>query len=95
MTCVYVNPGTDQFWLIDYRLYDPGGDGKSKLDHVHDVLNNPLENEQLHRESKQVTGLERCQCRKARIRRNHIGCALLVWVRPKHYLAGQAHRTIY
>ena len=30
--CVYVNPDTDQFWLIDYRIYDPEGDGKTKLD---------------------------------------------------------------
>jgi hypothetical protein len=30
--------------------------------------------EQWHREGKQVTGLARCQCRKARIQRNHIGC---------------------
>jgi hypothetical protein len=30
---VYVHPDTDQFWLIDYRIYDPEGDGKSKLDH--------------------------------------------------------------
>jgi hypothetical protein len=36
--------------------------------------------EQLYREGKQVTGLEACQCRKARIQRNHIGCAFLVWV---------------
>jgi IS4 transposase len=50
--------------------------------------------EQLHRESKQVTGLERCQCRKARIQRNHIGCAFLVWVRLKH-LAAQAGHTVY
>jgi putative transposase len=28
--------------------------------------------EQLHREGKQVTGLEACQCRKARIQRNHM-----------------------
>ena len=48
--------------------------------------------EQLHREGKQVTGLERCQCRKARIQRNHIGCALLVWVRLKA-LATQTGRT--
>ncbi len=34
VTCVYVNPSTDQFWLIDYRIYDPEGDGKTKLDHV-------------------------------------------------------------
>ena len=34
--------------------------------------------EQLHREGKQLTGLENCQCRKARIRRDHIGAAFLV-----------------
>jgi hypothetical protein len=50
--------------------------------------------EQLHREGKQVTGLEACQCRKARIQRNHIGCAFLVWVRLKA-LATQTAQTIY
>ena len=50
--------------------------------------------EQLHREGKQVTGLERCQCRKARIQHNHIACAFLVWVRLKE-LANDASRTIY
>ena len=211
VTCVYVNPTLDQFWLIDYRLYDPEGDGKSKLDHVREMLSNivyqkqlpchavlmdtwyatkalmlfieslakiyycPLKNnrqvddsdgqrpygrvdalpwrdeeqahgkqikikgfprdhkvrlfrvevsthrtdwvvtndptqdstaatqqvcgfrwkiEQLHREGKQLTGLERCQCRKARIQRNHIGCAFLVWVRLKE-LATQTGRTVY
>ena len=211
VTCVYVNPDTDQFWLIDYRIYDPAGDGKSKLDHVREMLTNvvyqkplpchavlmdtwyatkdlmlciesldkrsycPLKDnrqvddtsgtrayqrvdaldwsehdlahgkrikikgfpkdykvqlfrvevsthrtdyvvtndqaqdateatrevcgfrwkiEQLHREGKQVTGLERCQCRKARIQRNHIGCAFLVWVRLKE-LAAQTGRTVY
>ena len=212
VTCVYVNPEIDQFWLIDYRLYDPDGDGKSKLDHVHDMLihdvvhpkrlpfhaalmdtwyatkemmllieslgkvyycplkdnrqvddsggerpyqrvdslawspaelvagktvklkgfpkehkvrlfrvevsthrtdwvvtNDPAQEsteatqqacgvrwkiEQLHREGKQVTGLERCQCRTARLQRNHIGCAFLVWVRLKH-LAAQTGRTVY
>jgi hypothetical protein len=211
VTCIYVNPEVDQFWLIDYRIYDPDGDGKSKLDHVQEMLTNlvyhkhlpfravlmdtwyatkdlmlfieslhkiyycPLKDnrqvddsggtqpyqrvdtllwmeyelqhgkkikikgfpkehkvqcfrvavsthrtdwivtndpaqdsteatqevcgfrwniEQLHREGKQVTGLECCQCRKARIQRNHIGCALLVWVRLKE-LAAQTGRTIY
>jgi hypothetical protein len=211
VTCVYVNPALDQFWLIDYRLYDPQGDGKSKLDHVREMLTNvvyqkallfqavlmdtwyatkdlmlfierlqkiyycPLKDnrqvdesggqqpyqrvdalswhadelahgkqiklngfpkdhkvrlfrvavsthrtdwvvtndptqdsteatqqacgfrwkiEQLHREGKQVTGLERCQCRKARIQRNHIGCAFLVWVRLKE-LAAKTGQTIY
>ena len=211
VTCVYVNPATDQFWLIDYRLYDPDGDGKTKLEHVRDMLTNivhhkrlpfhavlmdtwyatkdlllfiealhkvyycPLKAnrqvddsgglqpyqrvdtlawsaaerergkqikikgfpkdhrvrvfrvvastrrtdwivtndpaaettevtqqvcdvrwkiEQLHREGKQVTGLERCQCRKARIQRNHIACAFLVWVRLKA-LAITTRRTVY
>lgn len=211
VTCVYVNPLTDQFWLIDYRIYDPTGDGKTKLDHLCEMLTNvvhqkrlpfhavlmdtwyatkdvmrfierlqkvyycPLKDnrhvddsggerpyqrvdtlewndverrvgkqikikgfpkdhrvqvfrvvastrrtdwivtndptarsteatqqvcdvrwkiEQLHREGKQVTGLEQCQCRKARMQRNHIGCAFLVWVQLKRY-AVQTGRTVY
>lgn len=38
VNCVYVNPETGQFWVIDYRIYDPDGDGKSKLDHVIEML---------------------------------------------------------
>ncbi len=211
VTCVYVNPELDQFWLIDYRIYDPERDGKSKLDHVRDMLLNVVQSKQLvfrtvlmdtwyaertllllierlgkvyycplkrnrrvdesdaqqphrridmltwsepdqvhgktihikdfpkghrvklfrlvlstertdyvitndlaqdntqaaqevcglrwkieqfHRESKQVTGIERCQCRKARIQRNHIGCALLVWLRLKQ-VATHTVRTVY
>ena len=33
VTCVYVNPELAQFWLIDYRIYDPDNDGKTKLEH--------------------------------------------------------------
>ena len=66
--------------------------------------------EQLHREGKQLTGWEKCQCRKARIQRNAartrrpplggweaklpLGCALLVWVRLK-YLAIASHSNVY
>jgi hypothetical protein len=50
--------------------------------------------EQLHREVKQTTGLERYQCRTARIQRNHIACALLVWCRFKK-LAYRTGRTVY
>ena len=38
VTCIYVNPKLDRYWLIDYRIYDKQGDGKSKLDHVRDML---------------------------------------------------------
>lgn len=40
VTCVYVNPQIDQFWIIDYRIYDPEGDGKTKLEHMLDMLLN-------------------------------------------------------
>ncbi|MGL4610739.1 MAG: transposase [Trueperaceae bacterium] len=30
ISCVYVNPETEAFWVIDYRLYDPETDGKDK-----------------------------------------------------------------
>ena len=211
VTCVYVNPQIDRFWIIDYRIYDPDGDGKTKLDHMQDMLLNcvyqkelpfwavlmdswyatkdmilqierlgkiyycPLKDnrqvddsggtkpyqrvdslawtkteeqhgkfikikgfpgshkvklfrvvlstqrtdyivtnemeqdnvevvqdvcgfrwkvEQFHHETKQVTGMEGNQCRKARIVRNHIGCAILVWVRLKQ-VALETHRTVY
>lgn len=212
VTCVYVNPETSQFWIIDYRIFDKDGDGKTKLDHVREMFDHarepkqlafrtvlmdswyatrplmlhiersgklfycPLKDnrqvnegdaqaikyrrvdslewsaaeqaqgksvhvkdfpaghrlqlfrlalssertdyvvtndrtqtstddtqevcairwkiEQLHREAKQITGLESCQCRKARIQRNHIACALLVWLRLKE-LAYETKRTVY
>ena len=50
--------------------------------------------EQFHREVKQVTGVENCQCRKQRAQRNYIGCAMLVWVRLNR-LARQTGQTIY
>ena len=47
VTCVYVNPSSGRFWIIDYRLYDPDGDGKSKLAHVHDMLRNIVPHKRL------------------------------------------------
>jgi hypothetical protein len=198
VNCLYVDPDTGHYWVVDYRLFDPNGDGKSKLDHVHEMLiaavaskalpfirvlfdtwyatkdlmllveslnkryycplksnrqvddsgaelayrrvdeltwsslerlqgktikikgfpknhkvklfrvevstnrtdwvvSNDLDQnstldvqdacalrwkiEQFHRELKQLTEIEKCQCRKARIQRNHIACAVLVWIR--------------
>src|SRR5260221_8663751 len=39
--------------------------------------------EQFHRELKQLTGSEKCQCRKARSQRNHLGYCYLAWVALK------------
>lgn len=38
ISCAYVNVKSGQFWVIDYRLYNPDGDGNSKLDHVAQML---------------------------------------------------------
>ena len=37
VSCVYVNPKTGRFWVIDYRIFDPDADGKTKLDHVREM----------------------------------------------------------
>lgn len=50
--------------------------------------------EEFHRELKQLTGIEHCQCRKSRIQRNHIACALLVWSHLKQ-LARRMGQTVY
>ncbi len=40
VSCVYVNPKTDTYWIIDYRIYDVERDGKTKLQHLLDMLSN-------------------------------------------------------
>jgi len=34
VNCVYVNPKTHYFWVIDYQIFDHEGDGKTKIDHL-------------------------------------------------------------
>lgn len=50
--------------------------------------------ESMHREIKQLTGIERCQCRKQRIQLNHISCAFLVWALLKR-TANKIGKTVY
>ena len=40
VTCVYVTPKTQAYWIIDYRIYDVDRDGKTKLKHVLEMLHN-------------------------------------------------------
>jgi len=47
VSCIYVNVKTVEFWVIDYRIYDPKADGKSKLDHLEDMLNNLVYHKQI------------------------------------------------
>lgn len=50
--------------------------------------------EELHRSFKQLTGSERCQCRKAQAQRNHLTCCYLAWVSLRQYVR-PIGRTIY
>ena len=94
-------------------------DGKSKRDHVQDMLAQVVQHkawtchaaqdaepadqevrgrrrkiEQFHRELKQTTGIKKNPCRKARIQRKYIACAMLVWLRLTD-LARQTGKTVY
>jgi hypothetical protein len=50
--------------------------------------------EQLHRELKQLTGTERCQCRKQRAQRNHFACCYHAWFSLK-VIAKKFDITLY
>ena len=40
INCIYVNPKTGKFWVIDYRIFNPDEDGLTKIDHVKAMLIN-------------------------------------------------------
>lgn len=50
--------------------------------------------EEFHREFKQLTGSEKCQCRKARSQRNHLACCYAAWVAIK-VKAEEMKKTVY
>lgn len=50
--------------------------------------------EELHRGLKQLTGTERCQCRKARSQRNHLACCYHAWLSLKVH-ARRLGKTLY
>ena len=50
--------------------------------------------EELHRGIKQLTGSEKCQCRKARSQRNHLACCYHAWLSLK-VIATQLNKTLY
>lgn len=47
VTCVYVNPKTQEYWIIDYRIFDKDHDGKSKIDHLLEMLHTAYLKKQL------------------------------------------------
>jgi hypothetical protein len=50
--------------------------------------------EEFNRGFKQLTGSEKCQCRKARSQRNHLACCFHAWISLKK-VAKQTKQTLY
>ena len=47
VNCVYFNPQNEQLWIIDYRIYDPDTDKKTKIDHVEEMILNAINNKKI------------------------------------------------
>jgi Transposase DDE domain len=47
VNCLYVNPKTGQYWIIDWRVYAPEEDGKSKLQHMREMFDDAIHVKQL------------------------------------------------
>lgn len=38
VTCIYYQPNNKEYYALDFRIFDPERDGKTKLDHVREML---------------------------------------------------------
>jgi hypothetical protein len=47
VNCLYVNPKTGQYWIIDWRVYAPEEDEKSKLRHMQEMFDDVIQVKQL------------------------------------------------
>ena len=47
VACLYVNPKTQAYWIMDYRIFDKDHDGKTKIDHLLEMLHNAVFKKQL------------------------------------------------
>ena len=91
-----VAPNGDIDWLITNRSDTGEGDNQRAVTAQDVDEQNALrwQIEQLHRELKQLTGSEKCQCRNARSQRNHLACCYLAWVSLKVH-AQRLEVTLY
>ena len=47
VNCLYVNLDTGEYWIIDWRIYNPDADGKTKLDHAREMFDNAIAHKNL------------------------------------------------
>lgn len=43
VNCLYYNPELCRSWIVDFRIFDPERDDKSKIDHVHEMIRSLLD----------------------------------------------------
>ena len=43
VNCLYVNPKTQRYWIIDWRVFDPESDAKSKLTHMQEMFDQAVQ----------------------------------------------------
>jgi len=93
------------FMVKLFKLVAPNGDIDwvitNDLDHSVNLFAAELKNdnrwqmEDFHRSFKQLTGSEKCQCRKARSQRNHLACCYHAWISLKIKAKQQVVKTMY
>ena len=44
---VYYNPELEKYWVIDYRIFSPDHDGRTKIDHLLEMLNSAVYSKQI------------------------------------------------
>ncbi|MGB3509253.1 MAG: hypothetical protein WBA93_08430 [Microcoleaceae cyanobacterium] len=47
VNCLYFNPQVERLGIIDYRIYNPESDEKSKIDHVEEMMVDVLEKKKI------------------------------------------------
>lgn len=47
VTCIYYNPEIRKSWVVDFRIFDPDCDGKTKIDHVKDIFKTSIYSKQI------------------------------------------------
>jgi len=89
-----VAPNGDIDWVITARRTANDLDSSVNAFVAEIACDNRWQVEDFHRSFKQLTGSEKCQCRKARSQRNHLGCCYQAWVALR-VKAKQTRQTIY
>jgi hypothetical protein len=84
-----VAPNSDIAWIITNDL-----DATVTTQVAQEASEVRWQVEAFHRELKQLTGSEKCQCRTARSQRNHLACCYHAWISLKVH-AMKLNKTLY